>query len=78
LFWQKDHVTWVEIEKFLQVYNNDYEKDIILLFLIKAAIYRSAAPIIDAINSGTINLLNLEKRMNILKNVIGLRMEQLP
>ena len=75
LFWQKNHVIWMDIEQFLCMYNCGYEKDIILLFLIKAAVYRLSAPIADAINNNRTDSIYLEKRIEILKNILILQTE---
>jgi len=75
LFWQKENAAWAEIEPYLRVYSADYEKDMISLCLIKAAVYRLAAPITDAINNGTANRLKMGKRVDILKNMLALRAE---
>ena len=75
LLWQKARVAWPEIEETLDAYGSGYAREAVALLLLKAAVYRVAAPIMDAVDRGTLDGLNLGKRMHILSNVLSLQAE---
>lgn len=73
LFWRNDNVTWGEVDLYLTSYENNYSRDTIQLLLVKAALYRIAAPVADMLDRGGTAYLRLRKRFDILKNIMELQ-----